>query len=150
MFGGILGRRGCRVATVRPVIAAIRRQDTSQPFGVLHGLKIRLERGRSYIRELDDKGSTRWCRIGGAAIWSSGTDEGSISNEQISLNGEILSRCDSNAVSESACKAIVQDGTRGANICAKLVHEPRLRPDGDANSMQPVRSDDAYIGRRQT
>jgi hypothetical protein len=66
------------------------------------------------------------------------------------LNGEVASRCDRNAIPEGAGKAIVQDGTRKADIGAKMVDEPRLRPNCDTDSMQPVRSDDAYIERRQT
>ena len=113
-------------------------------------MKIGLERGRSYIRKLDDKGSTGWCRVGGGTIWPSGPDEGSISNEYVSLNGEVASRCDRDAISEGARKTIVQDSTRGADIGAKLVDEPRLGPNGDTDSMQPVRSNDAYIETRHT
>jgi hypothetical protein len=145
VFGGTLARRGCGgrgrrrrrgVATVRPVIATSRRKDTSQPFGVLHGLKLRLKIARSYIRRPDDEGSTRWCGVGGTTIRSSRTDEGRVSNENVSLNREVVSRRHANAVSEGARKPVVQDGTRGANIGAKLVDEPRLRPNGDTDSMQ--------------
>src|SRR6267154_2034004 len=159
MFGGTLARRGCGgwgrlrgcgVATVRPVIAASRRKDTSQPFGVLHGLKLRLKITRGYIRRPDDEGSTRRCRVGGTTIRSSRADEGRVSLKYVSLNCEVVSRRHANAVSKATRKPIVQDGTRGANIGAKLVDEPRLRPNGDTNSMQHVRRDDAFIERRRT
>jgi hypothetical protein len=154
MFGGTRARRGCGgrggVATVWPVIAASRRNDTSQPFGVWHGLKLRLEIARSYIRRPDDESNTRWCRVGGATIRSSRADEGGVSNERVSLNCEVVSRRDGNAVSKGARKPVVQDGTRGADIGAKLVDEPRRRPNGDTDSVQRVRRDDAFIERRQT
>jgi hypothetical protein len=156
MFGGTLARRGCGggrgrgVATVRPVIAASRRTDTSQPFGVLHGLKLRLKIACSYIRRPDNEGSTRWCRVGGATIRPTRADEGSVSDEYVSLNCEVVSRRHANAVSEGARKPVVQDGTRGADIGAKLVDEPRLRSNGDTDSMQHMRCDDAFIERRRT
>lgn len=158
MFGGTLARCGCGgrgrgrgrgVATVRPVIAASRRKDTSQPFGILHGLKLRLKIARSYIRRADDERSTLWCRSVGT-IRSSRANEGSVSNQRVSLNCEVVSGRDGNAVSEGARKIVVQDGTRRADIGAKLVNEPRLRTNGDTDSMQHVSRDGGFIERRLT
>ena len=63
------------------------------------------------------------------------------------MNGEVLSRCDGDGISEGACELIVRGSTRVANIATVNVVEPRFRPNGETNSMQPVSGYDVLIER---
>ena len=91
----------------RPVIATVRRLDADQHFGGLHGLKIGLECGRSYIRRVENEGGTRWHRPSGATVRSRGTNECSISQEDVAIHGKVMSRGDGDAVSECTDERVV-------------------------------------------
>lgn len=66
------------------------------------------------------------------------------------MDSEVVSRCDSYAVSKSACELVIQDGTRRADVGAELVVEPGLGSNGYADSVQRVRNDATLIKRQQT
>jgi hypothetical protein len=126
--------------TRRPVITAIPRQDTSQPLDVLHRLKPRLDCRRRHVPLVDDKGNACWRWVGSATIWAEGPDEGRVTEQDVALHGEVMSGCDGNAVTKCTSEIIVQDGARErreANVRTTKVAEPRLGPNGYADSMQP-------------
>lgn len=61
------------------------------------------------------------------------------------MNGEVSGRCDGNGISEGTREIIIRDGTRVTDIATENVDEPRFRPNGDTDSMQPVSRYDVLI-----